>query len=389
MTSLKTKKKCCCCKKKCCCCCKKKPLCSGTTIEPVEIYTGAEIYKQILYQNNNEINHNNRPLNIPPGASGFYLSSNPDLTHGITNYVDKNDKTYLEKYVTLDGDKLKLQVEKLQPVENTPRSVKSVRLESYKEYNSGIFVFSASHCPTGDGIWPAFWLVGSNWPANGEIDILEAVNSEGDAKFGGERCRGLYNISTLHTPNNGSCKLCINGKCQPCDQGFGCPQNFSGNFTVGKEFNNNGGGVYVCQLSKEKVIKIWFFQKKNIPNKLKVDNTEAITAEDITTWSKTDGYVQFDACQDYFNNLFITLNIAVCGDWPNQGYSDNMYNNQETVNAINNSNGISENAYFIVDYIKIYPTPDTPEPDKPKPDKPCPSKTNSSPEICKTCDGST
>ena len=37
--------------------------------------------------------------------------------------------------------------------------------------------------PVGKGIWPAFWMLGDNfdkvgWPACGEIDIIEAVNSE-------------------------------------------------------------------------------------------------------------------------------------------------------------------------------------------------------------------
>ena len=37
--------------------------------------------------------------------------------------------------------------------------------------------------PTGNGIWPAFWMLGENidavsWPACGEIDIIEAVNDE-------------------------------------------------------------------------------------------------------------------------------------------------------------------------------------------------------------------
>ena len=38
--------------------------------------------------------------------------------------------------------------------------------------------------PTGQGIWPAFWMLGSNfpttdWPKCGEIDIMEHVNTEG------------------------------------------------------------------------------------------------------------------------------------------------------------------------------------------------------------------
>ena len=30
----------------------------------------------------------------------------------------------------------------------------------------------------GCGTWPAWWLVGSNWPDNGEIDIIEGVNTQ-------------------------------------------------------------------------------------------------------------------------------------------------------------------------------------------------------------------
>lgn len=38
--------------------------------------------------------------------------------------------------------------------------------------------------PSGSGLWPAFWMLGSNigsvgWPACGEIDIMEHVNTEG------------------------------------------------------------------------------------------------------------------------------------------------------------------------------------------------------------------
>nr|WP_221382308.1 family 16 glycosylhydrolase [Actinoplanes polyasparticus] len=44
--------------------------------------------------------------------------------------------------------------------------------------------------PNGSGLWPAFWMLGgSNWPTDGEIDIMEVVGREPNQLFG-----------TLHGP---------------------------------------------------------------------------------------------------------------------------------------------------------------------------------------------
>ena len=39
-----------------------------------------------------------------------------------------------------------------------------------------------AHTATGQGIWPAHWMMPDNkacWPSNGEIDIMEMVNGDG------------------------------------------------------------------------------------------------------------------------------------------------------------------------------------------------------------------
>src|SRR5690349_17282472 len=68
--------------------------------------------------------------------------------------------------------------------------------------------------PKGQGIWPAFWMLGANfssvgWPASGEIDIMEQISNlnttfgtlhwdfNGYATYGGNT--GVSNPSSFHT----------------------------------------------------------------------------------------------------------------------------------------------------------------------------------------------
>lgn len=56
-----------------------------------------------------------------------------------------------------------------------------------KEFKYG-YIEARAKLPVGQGIWPAFWMLGSNikqagWPLAGEIDILEYVGKEPDMVF--------------------------------------------------------------------------------------------------------------------------------------------------------------------------------------------------------------
>jgi beta-glucanase (GH16 family) len=50
--------------------------------------------------------------------------------------------------------------------------------------------------PTGNGTWPAYWTYGTNWPDDGEIDILEGIYTFD------------HNQITLHTRNH--CEMQVN-----------------------------------------------------------------------------------------------------------------------------------------------------------------------------------
>ncbi len=60
----------------------------------------------------------------------------------------------------------------------------SARLESHGKFAQMYGRFEARiKIPQGQGIWPAFWLLGDNidqvgWPNSGEIDVMEHVNAE-------------------------------------------------------------------------------------------------------------------------------------------------------------------------------------------------------------------
>jgi len=68
------------------------------------------------------------------------------------------------------------------PFDPTPKDFEftSARIESITQYspstpdNNGGVKFSARiKIGSGEGIWPAFWSYGNDWPTNGEIDVFE------------------------------------------------------------------------------------------------------------------------------------------------------------------------------------------------------------------------
>jgi beta-glucanase (GH16 family) len=75
--------------------------------------------------------------------------------------------------------------EKYQGSYYTSARLKTQGLRSFKHGR----VEARIKVPAGKGLWPAFWLLGSNipekgWPDCGEIDVMEYIGKEPDAIFG-------------------------------------------------------------------------------------------------------------------------------------------------------------------------------------------------------------
>lgn len=122
--------------------------------------------------------------------------------------------------------------------------------------------------PLGQGIWPAFWMLGSNidqvsWPYCGEIDVMEHVNNE------------MAIHGTAHWHNNG--------------------HTYNGNSAVANPTNFQ---VYSIEWNED---EIRWFLNGNQYHYLSIANNTQSTAE-------------------FHLPFYLILNLAVGGNWP--GYPD-------------------------------------------------------------------
>lgn len=125
--------------------------------------------------------------------------------------------------------------------------------------------------PYGQGIWPAFWMLGVNintigWPACGEIDIMEMVGGDD----GGDNTA----YCTIHWDNDG----------EKADYGL--------SYTLPTGIFADNYHIFSVEWNEEEIIGY-------------VDDTEYFVA-DITP----------EALSEFHQNFFIIMNVAVGGDWP-------------------------------------------------------------------------
>jgi hypothetical protein len=227
----------------------------------------------------------------------------------------------------------------------------SVRITSTKSYNHGLVILDLAHMPGGVcGTWPAFWMVGPDWPTYGEIDIIEGVNSQGS------------NSMTLHTDagcsitNNGqytgtmstsNCNVAAAGQSTNAGCQIICPSTAS----YGTEFNAGGGGIYATEWTSDE-ISIWFFPRSAIPSDITSGNP------DPTSWGRATAAFSGGCNIDtHFENLQIVFDTTFCGDW-----SGNVWSSDSTCSPkastcqafVQNNPSAFANAYWSVNSLKVY-----------------------------------
>ena len=100
--------------------------------------------------------------------------------HELEYYTDRLDNAFQS-----DGSLIiKVQKEHFTGSDNITREYTSARLTTKKAFTAVYGKFEARlKLPRGQGIWPAFWMLGNDidkvrWPKCGEIDIMENIGKE-------------------------------------------------------------------------------------------------------------------------------------------------------------------------------------------------------------------
>lgn len=284
--------------------------------------------------------------------SMFEFFTAPDPTNGYVTYVGQS-AAQAAGLVNTNNNAIYMGVDYTNVASGSGRQ--SVRLTSKKSYTHGLIILDASHMPGGVcGTWPAFWTVGPNWPAGGEIDIIEGVNSQVSnsmALHTNQGCaitnNGLFS-GTISTPN---CDVKAAG--QP--NNAGCQILMSNSASYGTGFNQGQGGVYATEWTSDH-ISIWFFPRSAIPADISSGTPNP------GNWgqpaARFAGGCQID---NFFSNHQIVFDTTFCGDWAaNVWTTDPVCSSKAPTcqSFVQNNPSAFKDAFWSINSLKVYQSPE-------------------------------
>lgn len=163
------------------------------------------------------------------------------------------------------------------------------------------------------------WMVGPNWPNQGEIDIYEGVHLN------------TYNQMTLHS--SPGCVPTYSGQSgthvseADCGAGGGfngCGVQSNSATSYGTAFNARGGGVYAT-LWTSSGIKVWYFPSDSVPSNIRSGNP------DPNSWGTPQA--NFAGCN--FDAKFSNMNIVSSNErLKGMQYADIVYRYSTSRSAV-------------------------------------------------------
>jgi len=182
----------------------------------------------------------------------------------------------------------------------------SVFLTSNAAVNPGsLILMDAVHMPYGCSVWPAFFLLGADWPNNGEIDIFENVNVATANQYSLHTLNGCQHPATA----SGESGTIVSTDCFNATNGNqGCIVKESQENSFGAGFASIGGGGFAT-LFDSAGISTWFFPRASMPADFNA------TSPDPSKWGNPSAYFPASSCNitQYFGPQTIILDIDICG----------------------------------------------------------------------------
>ncbi|RVX67642.1 hypothetical protein B0A52_08171 [Exophiala mesophila] len=311
---------------------------------------------------------------------GFDLHSGSDAANGFVNYQDMrsaldNQLTGVFDYIYQYDDNTTKEATDLLYLgvdsrNFTPTGRPSLRLESKETFNQGLFVADIYHMPGGCGVWPAFWMLGTDgpWPDAGEIDILEGINDQTQNRL------SLHTSKTLtldnHTsPSNISFKLAggiQNGVALTTDcnvvtsGGRGCSiSSVLPEEAFGSEFNRQLGSFMVVEYTSG-WIKAWQMDRALGEQIFGQNSSGYINADAQISWGTPTAVFSRNGTnlEPYFRDLRIILNTDFCGPWINGGWTTSSCASLAPTCSeyVEKNPEAFEQAFWLVKSVQIYET---------------------------------
>jgi hypothetical protein len=207
------------------------------------------------------------------------------------------------------------------PSEEVADYGRSVRIQSKKSYNGGLFIADFFAMPHGCSVWPAWWSVGPDWPNAGEIDVVEGVNNQATNQMTLHTSDGCTLDSQADPDPKVRVNVATTGKIlssQCASSGSdndGCAFVDTDVRSQGKGFNLIAGGVF-AHLWEDDSIKVWHFARGEIPADIEAKNPNP------ASWPTPAAVFTSASCdiKDRFQNHNLIIDTTICGDFAGSQY---------------------------------------------------------------------
>ncbi|KAK0643107.1 concanavalin A-like lectin/glucanase domain-containing protein, partial [Cercophora newfieldiana] len=296
--------------------------------------------------------------------NGFEFNTADDISHGYVDYLSRTAASSAG-LISSSSSGATIRVQKDKNLSNSVRGRKSVKIESTKRFDAGLFVARFDHFPKPVcGAWPAFSMYGPNWPLNGELDIYEQWN------------KATKNSITAHTSNlTGTCEIATPAlgkytgtvETTNCAVGLNPDQCGCSVKENSDRWGNDDGGTYAVQWTDE-FIKVWSWSKFGTPWNVNSATPEPKEAPGLNSWGKPHFALYKSSCgiEQAFNEMRIAIGINFCGDsagknWdtkvdgkPSCKSSTGYSTCEKYVQALGGNYKTWDDVYFKIKDIKVY-----------------------------------